>query len=148
MKFMTIPGWSTCYKKCWSTVHVWLFLRHYLLYIINMTVSKGYMLHVQWSKLCRRKQLNILCLWFFFFFFAPFQSPALTEIETHLKHKHVSPCRDRSDQNWVKNLVVFFTLCRANIDNLPFQICQQTQNVFLINLLVIFKLPHKHHQCV
>lgn len=43
--------------------------------------------------------------------------------QTHLKHKHVSPSRYWADQDGVEDLVILFTLCGANIDDLPFKVC-------------------------
>lgn len=42
--------------------------------------------------------------------------------QTHLKHEHVSPSWHWADQDRVEDLIVLFTLCRANVDDLPFQV--------------------------
>lgn len=42
--------------------------------------------------------------------------------QTHLKHKHVPPSWYWADQDRIEDLVILFTLCWADVDDLPFKV--------------------------
>lgn len=87
-----------------------------------------------WRLLLPVKNTNITRLWRLKHCFS------LLPYQTHLKHKHMSPGRNRADKDRIKDLIIFFTLCWADVDDLPLQVCKIKQEKLGLHFLII------HHQ--
>lgn len=56
--------------------------------------------------------------------------------QTHLKHEHMPPSRYWANQDGVQDLVVFFTLCRAHVDDFPLKVYKEKKSYLCILTLL------------